>query len=632
MCGIAGIVHPRGAVCANELHQLAGRLTHRGPDDQGVYRDPLGRCGFAFRRLSIIDLTTGHQPLANESGRVWVMLNGEIYNFPELRRDLAASGHQFATQSDTEAIAHLYEELGPGCFERLAGMFVIAIWDEERGELLLARDRFGKKPLVYSQFADGRLVFASEAKSLLALQDADPRLDAQSLHRYLVFQYVPAPHSIFQGFRKLMPGCWLRVRPTTNGELQIEEQAYWRLPKPSVFAGTYADARAQLGELLTSAVRKRLLSDVPLGAFLSGGIDSSVVVGLMRRLDVNPLRTFSIGFPDARYDETRHARRVAEHFQTEHQQFTVTPQAREVLDTLAYHYDEPFGDSSAIPTYYVSRCTRERVTVALTGDAGDECFGGYDRYRATVLAEKLARLPRGVRAGLVVGAGWLPREQPRSFGSRAHRFLGALGQTPARRYLNWMRIFDPEWLSQAYKPEFRAQLDFGEPLEWFDDMFEAGPGTAVERAIYTDFLSYLPYDLLTKVDIASMACSLECRAPFLDHELVEFALSLPIEWRVGLRGSKRILKDWATDLLPPEILWRSKMGFGVPIRRWLRADLQDLVQDCILGPDCLAAHVLRREPLEALVAEHMAGRANREHQLWLLLMMEMWRRRWKPRI
>ncbi|MCK4342484.1 MAG: asparagine synthase (glutamine-hydrolyzing) [Phycisphaerae bacterium] len=628
MCGIAGILSlsPAARVEPAALDTMTAQLVHRGPDDEGRYVDPRGRCGFGFRRLSIIDVSGGHQPLANENETVWTVFNGEIYNFRELRTELEQQGHTFATRADSEVIVHLYEEHGEACFERLAGMFAIAIWDQRRGRLLLARDRFGKKPLTYI-FHAGRLYFASELKAILALPGLPRELDPQSLHRYLIFQYVPAPHSIYKGFRKLPPGHVLTVDAEQPRDAQ--SHAYWRLEQ-RVFDGTYEDAKTRLGELLTAAVKKRLVADVPLGAFLSGGVDSSIVVALMRELGVSPLRTFSIGFPEARYDETAYARQIAERFETEHHEHIVTPRAGEILDTLAWHYDEPFADSSAIPTYYVSRWTRESVTVALTGDAGDECFAGYDRYRAVQLAARFEVVPRPLRRLLAAAAGLFPHSRPRTLGNRLHRFASALAQPPARRYLSWVNIFPPELLAVGYRDEFRASIDFDEPLAWFDGLYDPAPGPAPNQAVRTDFASYLPFDLLTKVDIASMACSLECRAPLLDHELVEFSLSLPLSWRLGPRSGKHILKDWARDRLPSEVLQRPKMGFGVPVGEWFRRELRDLVRERLLLSDSLSNHIFRPEWLHELVNSHLSGRANYEHPLWTLLMLELWANKWRP--
>ena len=412
--------------------------------------------------------------------------------------------------------------------------------------------------------------------------------------------------------------------------MRATPQAFWQLPRPAPFVGSYADAQVRLEELLTKAVEKRLVADVPLGAFLSGGVDSSIVVGLMRKLGVSPLRTFTIGFADERYDESAYARGVAELFATEHHEHIVTPQAREILPTLAWHYDEPFADSSAIPTYYVARYTRQSVTVALTGDAGDECFAGYDRYVAARLASRLDVLPRSVRSTMSAAARLLPRHRPKSSSNRLYRFLSALGEVGGRRYLSWVNVFPPALLAEGYRPEFVEQIDFDEPVRWFEEIHGHANDTAAERANRTDFHSYLPYDLLTKVDRASMACGLECRSPFLDHELVGFALSLPWKWRQGRVGGKRILKDWARSFLPEDVLTRPKMGFGVPVGQWFRGELRDLLREELGQSDSLCRQIFRPDWLEQLLDAHLSGRANYEHPLWSLLMLELWREQWQP--
>lgn len=639
MCGIAGILSlsPERHVAPEPLGVMAGALQHRGPDDERTYVDPQGRCGLAFRRLSIIDLTTGQQPISNEDGTVQSVFNGEIYNFRTLRQALQARGHQFRTQGDAEVIVHLYEEHGLDFCKYLAGMFAIALWDANAGRLVLARDRLGKKPLTYA-IHNQRLYFASEAKAILALPEIPRAIDAQSLHRYLLFQYVPAPHSVFRGFGRVEPGTLLELKPHVAPH--FTPRRYWSIPRPPRFAGTYRDARARLGELFTQAVEKRLISDVPLGAFLSGGIDSSLVVWQMRKLGVSPLRTFSIGFADRQYDESSHARQVAERYQTEHHEMVVTPQARELFDALAYHYDEPFADSSAIPTFYLSRFTRESVTVALTGDAGDECFAGYDRYWATALADRVARLPAPVSAGVRSAAGWLPHDKPKSFSRRLYRFLQTTGKPPAERYMRWMNVFSPALLSEGYRADFREKLDFAEPLHWFTDLYDDAPGPVANQAVHTDFASYLPYDLLVKVDIASMAYGLECRSPFLDHELVEFALSLPLEWRLRRGNGKRILKDLAAEAertgdgggFPLEVCRRRKMGFGVPIGQWFRTDLRPMLEQELLDPRGIAASIFRPEWLKRFVGQHLSGHANHEHALWALLMLTRWHQRWRANL
>lgn len=626
MCGLAGMLRltADASIDRDALRCMAAQLTHRGPDDEGYYLDPQQRCGLAFRRLAIIDLSGGHQPLSNEDGTVWVVLNGEIYNFRALRAELEARGHLFRTQTDTEVIVHLYEDHGADCLDRLAGMFALAIWDERRGELLLARDRFGKKPLVYAEHA-GALCFASELKALLALPGFPRRLDRQSLHRYLLFQYVPAPHAALRGVRKLPPAHRVTFRPQDRSP--VEPRPYWRLPRAS-FDGTYADALARLDELLRAAVRRRLVADVPLGAFLSGGIDSGLVVAIMKAEGAEPLRTFTIGFEDSRYDERAAAAAVARHVGTEHHEHVVTPRAEEVLDTLAWHYDEPFADSSAIPTYYVSRWARQSVTVALTGDGGDEAFAGYDRYRALQLASRLDFLPSPLRRGLARLAGALPRARAKSLGSRAYRFAAGVGADASRRYLSWVNVFTPAGLQAGYDPAFAGEIEFEEPLRWFDGVFSVGGRDVVDRAVHADLASYLPGDLLTKVDIASMACSLECRAPFLDHDLVAFASSLPVAWRCGPGGGKKILRDYARRWLPAGSLGRPKMGFGVPVGEWMRGPLAPLVREVVVREPHLCRRIFCRKWLSRLVDAHLSGRENWEHPLWALIMLELWARRW----
>ncbi len=622
MCGIAGILNLDSAaspVRDDELRRMSATLVHRGPDDEGCHVAPQGTCGLGFRRLAIIDLETGGQPIANEDQSVWLVFNGEIYNFRELRAGLERAGHRFRSRGDSEVIVHLYEEHGERCFEHLAGMFAVALWDQRRRRLVLARDRFGKKPLVYAEL-DGRLYFASEAKAILAVNPRAARLDAQSLHRYLLFQYVPAPWSIYENFRKLPPGCRVEV---AGGRVSEPRRYYDLLPRGH-FEGSYRQALARLDALLHQAVEKRLVADVPLGAFLSGGVDSSVVVALMRELGAEPLRTFCVGFADPRYDETAYARMVARHVGSEHHEQVVTPAACEVVEKLAWYYDEPFGDSSAVATYYVARHARQWVTVALTGDAGDECFLGYDRYRAAALAGRFDRLPGRLRRALASAAWLLPHGRARSATNRAYRFLRALGSDGARRYLSWVNVFTPADLAAGYRTDFARQIDPAEPLEWFNTLYGAdATASAAERANLADWRSYLPFDLLTKVDIASMACSLECRVPLLDHELVEFALSLPAEWRRG----KRILKDWARGRVPDAVLERGKMGFGVPVGEWFRGELREMLTGNLLADEALCGQVFDSGWLRALIDRHLSGHANHAHMLWSLLMLECWWRR-----
>ncbi len=610
---------------------MADALRHRGPDEGGAYVDPHGRTAFGFRRLSIIDVAHSHQPLSNENGTVWLEFNGEIYNFAALRAELLERGHTFRTAGDTETIVHAWEEWGADCFARFAGMFAIALWDQRSGELILARDRFGKKPLCYA-ISHERLLFASELKALVAA-GAPRDVDPHALANYLLFQYVPAPQCIYQGWGKLPPGHYWRIK--AGAAPTSAPQAYWTPPEPPATRSVmpYADALDALDGRLESAVAQRLISDVPLGAFLSGGLDSSIVVGLMRRLDVRPLRTFSIGFPDRRYDETRFAREVAERFETEHRELIVTPDALQIMDDLAWSYDEPFADSSAIPTLLLSRWTRESVTVALTGDGGDELFGGYDRYRAANLAGRLDWLPRRARALLGWVGAALPSGSAKSHSRRLNRFLTAIADTPAGRYRAWAQVFSPAMLKMGLRPPYREMMGVDAATSAFDAIFQTASGTAAERAMRVDMQTYLPGDLLVKVDIASMAASLECRAPLLDHQLAAFAAGLPSRWRMG----KRILRDWArrpfrdgAPFLPASILERRKMGFGVPIGSWFRNELRGLLGETLLAEDGYTTRVFERAFVERLIGDHQCGRAEHAHPLWALLMFEKWARRWAP--
>lgn len=623
MCGIAGFLRlrPDAELDASCLARMSSAIRHRGPDDAGEYFDVRGRCGLAFRRLSIIDLATGHQPLGNEDGSLQIVFNGEIYNYRELRAQLCDRGHRFATASDTEVLVHGFEEWDVGLFERLAGMFALALWDERDGRLVLARDRFGKKPLVYGVH-DGRLRFASELKSLLALPDQPRAIDPQALHEYLLFQYVPAPRTIYAGLSKLEPGTWVEFQ--ADSEAPPRSGRYWRLPTPPMFRGRRRDAEARLEELLLSSVERRLMSDVPLGAFLSGGLDSSLVVAAMVRLGVQPVRTFTVGFADARYDESAAARHTAAVLRTAHDEQTVAPDAIASLPTLVHHFDEPMADSSAIPTLAVSAAARRQVTVALTGDGGDEAFLGYDRYRAAAWAGALERT--GVARGLAGRlSAWIGPGEPRTARNRAHRFLSALSSPAELRYLEWVAVFSPSSLTGGYRGEFRERIRFDDPLARFAALFRAAGDSDALRANRVDFATYLPFDLLTKVDTASMACSLECRCPFLDHEMIEFALSLPEHWR----RRKALLRSLAARWLPREVLTRPKRGFGVPVGEWFRGPLRAPLHEALLAPGSIARSIFCADWLEQRLAQHDRW-GHLGHPLWSLFLLEQWRRHWGP--
>jgi asparagine synthase (glutamine-hydrolysing) len=635
MCGICGVVSADriGSLAPESLRAMSARLAHRGPDDAGEYRDD--HAALAFRRLAIIDLKTGQQPLSNEDGTVWTVFNGEIYNYQALRHRLEAKGHALRSVGDTEVLVHLYEDEGPRMFSMLRGMFALAIWDVRRRTLLLARDRLGQKPLIY-RHDGGRLIFASELKALLALPDemVPRRLDPIAMDHYLSFGYVPHPRTILEGTCKLPPANYALWH---DGRLSIERYWHpdWNIERNRPAGEDVEELRSTLGE----AVREQMMSDVPLGAFLSGGIDSTIIVGLMQQASSQPVKTFAIGFPDANYDETAYAELAARHLGTEHRTFIVEPKAWETLGELAWHFDEPFADSSALPTWYVSRETRREVTVALTGDAGDELFGGYERYQALGLTEMFHRLPRGPRRLL---GGTMVRVLPASARSKTRlrklqRLFEHINEPAEARYLGWMTTFDEDARIALYSDDqldrlastaaARPDQSSSDPADFLAGAFaSAGRRDRITRAMVADLLTYLPGDLLVKVDLASMAHSLECRGPFLDHRVVELAAAMPLERKIQLRRgrSKVVLKQAFSDLLPPRIRRRSKMGFGVPISRWFRGELAHELQEVLLDPICLNRGLFRSETVRSLVADHVSGKREHGYRLWGLLMLELW--------
>ncbi len=624
MCGIGGKLYfdPARPVEREVLERMNAVQAHRGPDDSGIYCQ--GAVGLAHRRLSIIDLSpAGHQPMANEDGTIWIVFNGEIYNFQALRPRLAGRGHRFRSHTDTEVILHLYEEHGVDCLQFLRGMFAFAIWDEPRRQLFLARDRLGKKPLCYHRGAEA-LRFASEAKAILQDPAVEARPDPVGISHYLTYGYVPSPGSAFQGMQKLPPAHYLLCR---NGKVEVVR--YWRLRRDRKLRQSEAEWCREILARLEEAVRLRLVSDVPLGAFLSGGIDSSAVVAMMRRAS-GAVKTFSIGFDEPEYDELTYARLVAQRFGTDHHELVVRPDATAILPKLTWHYDEPFGDSSAVPTYYVAQMTRQHVTVALNGDAGDEAFGGYDRYVANVLAASFDRWPgagllrRAIRWGLTL---WPRTGRRSSLLYRGRRFLDGLTEVPERRYARWFCHFYGDRKDELCSPEFRAAWGEDDALEVLLRAYrESDAPDFIDATLGVDAALYLPDDLLVKVDIASMAHSLEARSPFLDHEFMEFAATIPSDLKLRGRTKKYILKRALADLLPEEILHRPKMGFGVPIDHWLRHELRDVAYDTLLGARSMERGYFRRETVLRLLDEHVQGMANWHYLLWTLLMLELWHR------
>ena len=609
MCGIAGIVSEDPRERLARVRAMLASLDHRGPDEEGVADRPGASIG--ARRLAILDVMAGHQPMADESGEILAVQNGEIYNFRALRDDLQSRGHRFATENDTEILPHGYEEFGEDFVSRLRGMFALAIWDGRRRRLLLARDRMGKKPLVYARTEHG-FAFASEIQALLTLR-IDRAVDEQAIRDYLTYGYIGAPRTAFRAIRKVRPGQILLLSGSS-----AEERPYWRLSFEPKRGLDEVDAVTALDAALADAVTTRLISDVPLGAFLSGGLDSSTVVAYMARASAKPVSTFSIGFSDADFSELRYARLVAERFGTDHHEFVVEPSAAEVLPMLVRHLGEPFADSSIIPTYYVAKMARNHVTVALNGDGGDELFAGYDRYRGAVLAKRLELAPKPLR-NLVAGLsqripdGPLPRPI-----QRARRFLTTLGLDSQARYLRWIGYFVKDDIAG---PQLReTSVDQG----WMGPATsEACPGDELERLLAVDMRTYLPGDLLVKMDIASMAASVETRSPFLDQELIELVTHLPSEFK--LRGrSKYLLRRLMRGVLPDEILDRGKMGFGAPVGRWIRGPMRAMVSDCLLdGPD---RGFVDRDAVRRITTDHLEGRADQTVRVWALLMLELWAR------
>ena len=636
MCGITGAIwtKPELSIDGTLLKRMTDVLHHRGPDEEGTYiseyrlRPPyeaMPGIALGHRRLSIIDLAGGRQPMSNEDGSIWTVFNGEIYNYQALRNRLEGAGHSFRTSCDTEAIVHLYEDEGTNCFSQLNGMFGIAIWDANRRRLVLGRDRLGQKPVVYHCNSD-RLIFASELKSILEVPNVARQIDRSAVDEYLTYQYIPHPNTIFRGIRKLPPG---HCAVFQDGRLSVK--SYWNPdPRHTISSGP-AQSRERLRELLSESVRLRMRSDVPLGAFLSGGIDSSIIVALMQDVAEQPVKTFSIGFPVCEYDESAHARRVAQHLQTDHHEFQVVPDSVKVLPELVWHYDEPFADSSAIPTWYVSKLSREHVTVSLTGDGGDELFAGYSRYRAVQMAQRIDAFPSVLR-NLISAPWWqkLPAStRQKSLRRRLKRFAASMSLTATRRYVDWIAIFNEARRAELYTDEFLAELPDSDPVNFVGRAWSrVGNRGHVTAASLADLATYLPCDLMTKVDISSMAHSLECRQPFLDHHLVEFAMSLPESAKLRRGRGKSILRETFGHLLPKEINRRPKMGFGVPLDHWFRNELKDMAHDVLLDKTAKCRGLFRSETVSRLLNEHIQGRFDHSYRLWSLLIFELWMRKW----
>ena len=631
MCGIVGIYNYGSGlpVTREALKAMNDLIVHRGPDDEGYFTHE--NVGLAMRRLSIIDISTGHQPISNEDDSLYIVFNGEIYNFQELRQGLLARGHKFKTKSDTEVILHLYEEKGEDFPKELRGMFAVAIWDKRKKRLTLARDRMGKKPLYYA-VTPSFIAFASELRALLAVPGLPRDIDLKAVDTYLTLQYIPSPMSVFKAARKLEPASTLVFE---DGKLETKK--YWNLPlgERKLDGTPVEELKERLRAELAEAVKIRLISEVPLGAFLSGGIDSSVIVALMAKASAEPVKTFSIGFKEAEFSELGYARQVAEMYGTKHTEFLVEANMASVLEKLAWHYSEPYADSSALPSYFVSRETRKEVTVALNGDGGDENFGGYIRYQAMKVAGYFTAMPDWAKKAALGAMEPFP-EKTAPFNTvwRLRKFLQAVSQRDlAMTYLSTVSYFKTDEKERLLSPAFVNALgrDINYPERYISKLFNEGQGSLTEKIMYTDLRSYLPECLMTKMDIASMANSLETRSPILDHKVVEFAHLLPDNMKLrGFTGTKWILKEAFKDMLPRRIYKRGKMGFGIPLGPWFRGELKDYWAGACLSQKALGRGYFKPEALYKLWDEHQRGTRDNGYRLWALLMLELWHRQYAP--
>jgi asparagine synthase (glutamine-hydrolysing) len=621
MCGITGFVNSnKSAVDQSTLEKMNAAIIHRGPDQDGFFIKE--NVGLAMRRLSIIDLASGKQPIFSQDKTKSIVFNGEIYNYQELRKNLEEKGVVFYTNSDTEAIVNLYQLYGADCLQHLRGMFAFAIWDETEQSLFIARDRIGKKPLLYSHQTNGDLIFGSEFKALLQHPKISREVDYEAIDAYLNLSCVPAPLTAFKAIRKLEPGHWMLWK---NGEIKIER--YWLPDFSKKIKISEEDAIEETTRILREAVKLRMISEVPLGAFLSGGVDSSAVVALMAEESSTPVKTFSIGFEEQDYSELKYAKIVANHIGAEYNEFVVKPNALEILPMLVEHYGEPYADSSAIPTYYVSKETRNFVTVALNGDGGDESFGGYERYAAMRLAENYQKIPSLLRKIFVNAPinAFPVDELKRSRVRDLKRFIKSAEKSETERYFSWMSAIQPEMKQCFYTNEFRARLNGSDATSHLQRYFDKAANLGViDKLLFVDQQTYLPNDLLPKVDIASMAVSLEARSPFLDHKLIEFAASLPENFKMNRLTPKYLLKKVAARLVPSEVIYRKKMGFGVPLGSWFRGEMKGFLQEVLLSEKSLNRGIIKPEFLQNLIDEHISAKRDNSYQLWTILMLELW--------
>ncbi len=624
MCGICGLIYKdqQRKVDPELLGRMCRTLAHRGPDNTGCWDRK--NVGLGHTRLSIIDLRpVGNQPMSNENATVWITFNGEIYNFPEIKDYLVKKGHQFRSHTDTEVIVHLWEEEGVHCVDRLRGMFAFAIWDDNQKLMFIARDRAGQKPLFYAQLPD-RFLFASEIKAILEDPEFKKEADIEAIHHYLTYQSVPAPFSAFKGIRKLPPAHYLLIKDFNKGR----PERYWKLSyRNKLEAGSeksMISLQEEIIEKLREAIKIRLMSDVPLGAFLSGGIDSSIITALMSNLMDSPVKTFSIGFEHEEYNELPYARKVAKRYNTDHYEYTVKPDAKSIFPELVWYYNEPFADSSAIPTFYVSRLAKEHVTVVLNGDGGDENFAGYPRYTNEEEFALKKDFPSFVRRWLRRKIGW-PAFINSASGLRKN-FVRLKSMTQ-QRLLYYYRIthFHELYKMQLYSTEMKKSTDSIFSIDiMLDKYLQAEADDFLDATLSLDLELYLPDTLMTKVDIASMACSLEARSPLLDHEFMEFVARIPADVKLkDGRNGKYILKKAVEPYLPDDVIYRKKLGFGVPIDHWFRNELKEMTYDLLLSKKAVERGYFRKEFIENMLNKHQQGE-NRQYLIWNLLMLELW--------
>lgn len=623
MCGIAGKISLSSqTVSVQEIETMNDAIRHRGPDDGGVYISPDQKVGLGHRRLSIIDLSPlGHQPM-RYMNRYEIVFNGEIYNFQEKRAMLEKEGYAFISHSDTEVILALYDRYKEKCLEHLRGMFAFVIYDEQEQILFCARDRVGKKPFKY-YLNENIFLFGSELKTILTQPEYQKEPDYEAIHHYLTLQYVPTPMTGFKGIQKLPPAHFLSINLKTK---EIKKECYWKLDYSKKLNLSEEEWKKRIIDKLDEATRLRMISDVPIGAFLSGGVDSSAVVALMARHSNKPIKTFSIGFKEEKYNELKYAKIIAEKFKTDHTEFIVEPHAIELLPMLVRQYEEPYADSSALPTYYVSQLTREHVTVALNGDGGDENFAGYTRYAAFQVSNFLDHfdfLNRLIGKPLTK---FLAKHIKNTFFDRLRRFSESLSDDYRRRYLAYTAYFTNEQKVALYTDEFKKKVWEHNTYDVIAKQFlTSGSKNRTEQAVYADFMTYLPEALMTKVDIATMTVALEGRSPFLDHELLELSAQVPFHLKLkGLNNKKYILKKALEDILPHEVMYRPKMGFGIPIAHWFRHELKDYTHEKLLGGHLVKKNLFRKESIAHILDQHSNTDINFSPHIWALLTLELW--------